>query len=67
MVGADFRTKKTWEGTREDIQKDEEGKPDLLTCLSHVGYRLTRQLLSCALEVLRSHIRNLGIHDSDSN
>jgi hypothetical protein len=64
MVGNDQKTKKTWEFEKTLAETKRECL-DLVTCLSHAAHRLTRQL--CALEVLRSHVRNLGIHDSDSN
>ena len=35
-----------------------------VTWLSHVAHRLTRQLLSRALDVLRSHMHNVGNPDS---
>jgi len=64
MVGNDHRTKKTWEFEKTLAEKKRESL-DILTCLSHAADRLTRRLWS--LEVLRSHVHNLGIHDSDSN
>jgi hypothetical protein len=64
MVGNDQRTKKTGE-FEKTLTKMKRESLDLLTYLSHAAHRLTRRL--CALEVLRSDVRNLGIHDSDSN
>jgi len=64
MVGNDHKTKKTWEFEKKLAERKRESLA-LLTCLSHAAHRLTWRL--CVLEVLRFHVRNLGIHDSDSN